>query len=53
MPLTSAHHGERYFLTLLHCFIIHETSMNAAGPAPGGLLRIHDCSVGDVYLLSW
>ena len=35
------------FFTSLHCFIIRKTSINAAGPA-GGLLRIHDCSVGDV-----
>ena len=33
MTSTSAHHGERYFLTSLHCFIIRKTSINAAWPA--------------------
>ena len=29
-----------------------DENVNKCGGA-GGLLRIHDCSVGDVYLLSW
>ena len=33
MPSTSAHHGESYFLTSLHCFIIRKTSVNAVAPA--------------------
>ena len=33
VPSTSVHHGERYFFTLLHCFIMRKTSMNAVAPA--------------------
>ena len=53
MPSTSAHHGERYFLTSLHCFIIRKTSINAAGPADCCVsttvqLVMHTYGVGDV-----
>ena len=35
MPSTSAHHGERYFLTSLHCFIILGTTLQPQGKEPG------------------